>query len=324
MPRTPDPRDHSPLVSIITPAYNTAPFVAATLESALAQTFGDFELVFVNDGSTDDTGAIADAFARRDPRVRVIHQKNRGISSARNAALAEARGEFVALLDSDDIWFPTYLGEQVAILERHPDIDVLSANAINLGGTFDGQPLLARPVTGGVQHLNLMTLVQAEDSLSILTIFRKGVLESIGLFDTNLRRSEDYDLWLRAANAGFGIAVNAVPLGLYRRRPDSISADETLMLTAIRKPLIKLRAECGDRPEIQAAIDAQLARFSQRATLLHARTALLQGDTAELAAHLSALAETTGAVRYRLARWLSDRAPSIACSGSTTSCARHS
>jgi hypothetical protein len=241
--------------------------------------------------------------------VRVIHQKNRGISSARNTALAYARGSLIALLDSDDVWFPSYLAEQVGILQRHADIDVLSANAINLGGTFDGQPLLPLPLTGGVRRLSLMTLVQAEDSLSILTIFRRGVLESIGGFDTNLRRSEDYDLWLRAAHAGFGIAVNSTPLGLYRRRPDSISADETLMLAAIRKPLVKLRAQCADRPDTQAAIDTQLARFSQRATLLHARTALLQGDTAELAAQLSALADTTGAVRYRLARWLSDRVP---------------
>ena len=309
MPRTTPPRDSSPLVSVITPAYNTATFVADTIESALAQTLTDFELVIVDDGSTDDTGRIAEAFARRDPRVRVFHQKNRGISSARNAALAQARGDLVALLDSDDVWFPTYLAEQVGILQRHRDIDVLSANAINFGGTFDGQPLLPLPVTGGVQRLSLMTLVQAEDSLSILTIFRRRVLDSIGGFDTNLRRSEDYDLWLRAALSGFGIAVNPTPLGLYRRRPDSISADEMLMLTAIRKPLVKLRTQCADRPEIQAAIDAQLARFAHRAMLLDARTALLHGHTAELAAHLSTLADTTGAVRYRLARWLSDRAP---------------
>src|SRR6185295_7777483 len=104
MPRTTNP-DTSPLVSVITPAYNTAAFVADTLESALAQTFGDFELVLVDDGSTDETGCIAEAFARRDSRVRVIHQKNRGISSARNTALAYARGSLIALLDSDDVWF---------------------------------------------------------------------------------------------------------------------------------------------------------------------------------------------------------------------------
>jgi Glycosyl transferase family 2 len=298
-----------PTVSVITPAYNTATFITETLESALGQTFTDFELIVVDDGSTDQTGRIAEQFALRDPRVRVLHTRNRGISAARNMAFSHARGALVALLDSDDIWFPTYLAEQIALLARHPEIDIISANAFNLGGPMDGQLLLSVPPETQLRRLSLLTLVQVEDSLSILAMFRRHVLEAIGGFDQNLRRSEDYDLWLRAARAGFGIAVNGQPLGLYRRRPDSISADEMLMLTAIRKPLVKLRAQCADRPDVQAAIDRQLARFAQRATLLHARIALLEGDTEELATHLSALAEATGAVRYRMARWLSDRAP---------------
>jgi hypothetical protein len=309
MNRPADRDRRTPIVSIITPAFNTATFIADTLESALAQTLTDFELIVVNDGSSDGTGDIAEQFAQRDARIRVLHQKNRGISSARNTALAHARGDLVALLDSDDVWFPSYLQEQIAILQRHPEIDILSANAFNLGGHFDGQPLLSLSVGTGVQPVTLMTLIEAEDSLSILTIFRRRVLDCIGGFDTNLRRSEDYDLWLRASMAGFGIAVNSTPLGLYRRRPDSISADEMLMLTAIRKPLIKLRTRCADRPDFQAAIDLQLARFTRRAMLLHARIALLEGDKTELANHLSALADTTGSIRYRVARWLSDRAP---------------
>jgi GT2 family glycosyltransferase len=303
--------DHSraPTVSIITPAFNTARYVEDMLESVLAQTFTDFELVLVDDGSTDETAAIAEAYAHRDTRIRLIRQRNRGIAAARNAAIACARGQFLALLDSDDIWFPTYLAEQMAILRKHPDISILSANAINLGGAFDGEPLLTCRGKTRVRNVPLMTLVRAEDSMSILAIFRRELVDTIGGFDVQLNRSEDYDFWLRAATAGFRIAVNARPLGFYRRRPDSVSADEVSMLHAVRAALIKLRQRCADRPEIQKAVDRQLARFTQRAMLATARTALLQGDMAEVAVHFGALADTTGAVRYRVARWLSDRAP---------------
>jgi glycosyltransferase involved in cell wall biosynthesis len=96
----------APTVSVITPAFNAAPYVRETLDSVLAQTFTDFEVIVVDDGSTDETAAIVDWYAQRDPRVRVVRQANRGIAAARNTAIAHARGRFLALLDSDDLWFP--------------------------------------------------------------------------------------------------------------------------------------------------------------------------------------------------------------------------
>src|SRR5690242_18500501 len=104
----------APVVSIITPAFNAARYVEHTLESAVRQTFTNFELLLVDDGSTDQTSAIAERYAGRDPRIIVSRQANRGIAAARNAAMARARGRYFALLDSDDLWFPTYLAEQIA------------------------------------------------------------------------------------------------------------------------------------------------------------------------------------------------------------------
>ncbi len=298
-----------PAVSIITPAFNADRFIAQTLESVTAQTYQDYELIVVDDGSTDGTAAVVESYMRQDRRIHLIRQHNRGMAAARNVALARARGTLCALLDSDDIWFPWYLAEQLDVLARCPDVAVLSANAINLGGSLDGQPLLVLPRATGIRSLSLAALVRAEDSMSIFSVFRREVVDAIGGFDVTLRRSEDYDLWLRAAQAGFRIAFNPRPLGLYRRHPDSVSADELLMLTAIKTPLAKLRDRCVDRPEIQALIDRQLASFDRRAMLANARTALLQGDMAGLTVHFAALADTTGAVRYRVARWLTDRAP---------------
>ena len=296
-------------VSVVTPAFNAANYLAQTLESALAQTFTDFELLIVDDGSTDDTAAIAQAYAERDPRVRVIRQPHRGIAAARNVAIAQARGRFLALLDSDDLWCPEYLAEQVGILQRHPDLAVLSANAINLGGAFDGQPLFACSAQSHLRKVSLLTLVRDEQTISIFTLFRREVVDLIGGFDETFRRCEDYDFWLRAAAAGCRIAVYPKPLGLYRRRPDSMSAREVLMLHAARTVLSKLRQRCGDRPEVQASVDWQLARLAKRVMLATARELLVEGDMAHLAQQFGALAEATGMRRYRVAEWLSNRAP---------------
>ena len=298
----------APVVSIITPAFNAERFIEHTLESALRQTFPAFELLVVDDGSTDGTAAIARRYATRDPRFHVFHQPNRGIAAARNLAMRRARGRYLALLDSDDLWFPTYLAEQVAILEQRPDIGVLSANALNFGGVRDGEPLL--PVyDSDIRPVSLLRLIEVEDGMSILSVFRREVPQTIGLFDEGLRRSEDYDFWLRTAFAGFNIAINPRPLGLYRRRPDSLSADEALMLEAMRRPLQKIRQACLHRADVLAAVDRQLARIAERGLVARARHALVTNDMPGLATQFSALATATGASRYRLARWLTGHIP---------------
>ena len=300
----------APVVSIITPAYNAARYIEHTLESAVRQTFGDFELLIVDDGSTDQTLEVAERYAARDPRVKVSRQANRGIAAARNSAMARACGRYFALLDSDDLWFPTYLAEQIAILEQRPDISILSANALNFGGPMDGEPLLPVWDYSAIRPVSLLRLVEVEDSMSIMSVFRREVAEAVGTFDENLRRSEDYDFWLRSACAGFAIAINPRPLGLYRRRPDSLSADEALMLEAMRRPLYKVRQICANRPDVQAAVERQLERIAERGLVALARHALVTGDMPKLVGHFSALAEATGASRYRVAGWLSGRIPS--------------
>src|SRR5690349_16642154 len=105
-----------PEVSVLTPAYNSAKFIRQTIESALSQTFTNFEMIVVDDGSTDETRVIVDSYAARDSRIRVISQPNGGIAAARNRAMSVARGRYFALLDSDDVWLPCYLADQLAIL----------------------------------------------------------------------------------------------------------------------------------------------------------------------------------------------------------------
>src|SRR4029077_7147341 len=105
---------------------------------------------------------------------------------------------------------------------------------LNLGGTADGMPI-KRVGAGGVIDLTLLDLVRADDSMCILSVFRRRVADTIGGFDPVLQGSEDYDFWLRAAAAGFRIGFNRTPLGYYRRRPNSVSADVTAMLRTIAR-----------------------------------------------------------------------------------------
>lgn len=102
------------MISVIMPAYNVEKYIARSVESVLAQTYGDFELLIVDDGSTDGTGRIADEWAKKDERIGVIHQENGGVAAARNSALEAAKGDFVAFLDADDLWDATFLEKTYA------------------------------------------------------------------------------------------------------------------------------------------------------------------------------------------------------------------
>jgi hypothetical protein len=268
-------------VTIITPAYNAQRSLAATLDSALQQTVTDFELIVVDDGSTDGTAAIAASYAARDPRIRLIRQANGGSAAARNTAIRAARGEFFALLDSDDLWMPDFLASQLAILAEYPDIDIVSANALNLGGELDGTPL--KPVSDGWSPVSLLDLIEVEDSVCIMTVFRRRVVERTGEFNPSVPDNEDYELWLRAACAGCTIVFNARPSGYYRRHSDSKSANEARMLDGIIIVLGSIRALCANRPKEVAAINRQIARFERRRLLVAGRMALCCGDFAEAA-----------------------------------------
>jgi glycosyltransferase involved in cell wall biosynthesis len=255
------PNLSSPTVSILTPAYNTARYLGETVEAALKQSFPDFELLIVDDGSTDETPALARALAARDRRLRVLTGPNRGPAAARNTAMAMARGRFFALLDSDDIWTPEHLAEQLRLLESCATASIVTANAINLGGPFDGQPLWS--ATSGVRTLTLQDIIEREDSVCIMSVFRREVFETIGGFDPLFTGNEDYEFWIRAACAGFLILQNRQPLGAYRRRDSSLSSDEVRMLKGILRVLKEADARLAGLTGAGAAARRQIHRFQK-------------------------------------------------------------
>ncbi|MEY4731162.1 MAG: hypothetical protein RL681_108 [Candidatus Parcubacteria bacterium] len=188
-----------PLVSIIIPSWNTASYVCEAVDSALAQTYPNCEVIVVDDGSTDDTKAVLEPYVRA-KKIAYIYQANKGLSGARNTGITASRGELIALLDSDDIFLPEKVAEQVAYLTEHPACDVSYCNLFHF---WDGESTLLRLnyeyYSGDdvLPHLLRMNFIAP---LSV--VLRRSTIERFGMFDENLKRSEDLEFWLRLAHGG--------------------------------------------------------------------------------------------------------------------------
>jgi len=280
-------------VSVIMPAYNVEPYLADAIESVLAQTYADLELVIVDDGSTDGTRAIAERYGAQHPdRIRIVRQDNRGLAAARNAGLRAATGAVFALLDSDDQWMATYLAEQMRALDEHPAIAVVTGNALIRGSALDGLPV--RPVPDDRPVPDLLEILRDETAVFIMSIFRREVVERIGGFDESFRTNEDYEFWIRAALAGFRFKRNPTPLGYYTRRSDSLSSNDVRMLAGILRVFRKTLPCCAKGTPAHAAIVSQIARFEGELLAAEAREALDRNDAAGAAARLSALRARRG------------------------------
>jgi glycosyltransferase involved in cell wall biosynthesis len=301
-----------PTVSVIVPAYNAERYLSECVESALAQTYADLELVIVDDGSTDGTREIANTLCSRDPRVRVISQDNRGLAGARNTALIAARGQVFALLDSDDVWAPTFLAEQMRMLDGDRRVAIVTGNAFNRGGVWDGLPV--RPIVADSRPLDLLEILQDEAAVFIMSVFRREVVDRIGMFDEGFRTNEDYDFWIRAALAGFRFARNPKPLGFYRRHGHSLSSSQSRMLAGILRVYRKTLPSCEAGTAAHDIIVRQIRRFEADLMRAEARDALDRQDADAAATSLNALrlrhgglllAIAAGALRFvpRAALW---------------------
>jgi glycosyltransferase involved in cell wall biosynthesis len=296
-----------PVVSVIMPAYNVESYVEDAIRSALAQTFKDFELIVVDDGSKDGTAEIVRELARQDDRITLVQQSNRGLAGARNSALRASRGEFFALLDSDDLWEPEFLDQQLAILRARPDVDIVTGNGWYLGGIRHGQ--LARPYPDPRPDPDLCSIIGDEWSVFIMSVVRRRVYTTIGPFDEQMRSNEDYDFWLRAALAHCRFARNDRPLGHYRVRTDSLSASNVRMLRGILHVYTKLRQEIVNQPREMAILQQQISRFEAELLGAEARLALEIADFEIACEHLGALHARRGGAALRLAHFLARWAP---------------
>ena len=294
-----------PAVSVIMPAYNVEPFIADAIRSVLNQTWRDLELIVIDDGGTDGSYRAARRAAGADPRVRILRRENGGLSAARNTGLRASTAPVIALLDSDDMWAPAFLERQMAILASDPSVDIVTGNAWNLGGPQDGEP--ARPQPDRRPQPDLTSILADEESIFVMSVFRRRVYEVIGGFDESLQTNEDYDFWLRAAIAGFRIVRNDEPLGYYRRRDDSLSASGVRMLRGILRVYAKQRpAVVYFHPAIEI-LDLQIKRFEAELIAAEAKAAMENRDFSSAREHIDALRERRGGpmlgVARVMARW---------------------
>ena len=277
----------APLLSVIIPAYRAAQYIAAALDSVLAQTFKGYEIIVVNDGSPD-TEELERALEPYRDRIIYLLQENQGLSGARNNGIRAARGTYIAPLDADDVWAPEHLAAQLAVLEEDPSIDVLYADARIIGDAPEaGRTVMELcPSTGEVTFERLVT---RECTVHIcVTVCRRETLLRVGLFDPSLQRVQDIDLWLRIVRQGGRIAYQRRVLGYYRRHASSLSSDSVSML----EEFLAVLAKAARDPYLTAAqrdvLENQSVVERTSLELQKGKRAFLAGDGEAAVRHLTA------------------------------------
>jgi glycosyltransferase involved in cell wall biosynthesis len=238
-----DERHQEPVVSVVMPVYQGREHLAAAIESVLAQTFEQFELLVVDDGSTDGSSAIARAYAERDPRVHYTRQENAGQGAARNAGIDAARGRAIAFLDCDDLWLPDKLARQLPLLNERT---VIYADAYILrDGGHGRSERLSDHVDERLRPITVPSLIVGNAVPVLTTLLSRRLLLAHGGFTTDptLQGAEDYDVWLRLAATGVEFAYVSEPLAVYRVHTASTSADRVRMASARLAVLEKFAAE---------------------------------------------------------------------------------
>jgi len=208
--------------SIIIPTHNGDQYIGQTVDSALAQTYGDVEVIVVDDGSTDDTRQV---LAQYGSQICYIHQENRGPAAARNVGFAAAQGEYLLFLDSDDLIPPDKLTRQINFLEAHPNYQIVYSAWQFISS--DGARIIGEVRPG--KEGNLLKDILCRSFVIVspgAVVLRRECLEKGGLFDESLALmgSEDTDLWLRLATAGYTFGYINQPLLQYRVRRGSMSS----------------------------------------------------------------------------------------------------
>lgn len=213
-----------PLVSVIIPTHNHAHFITEAIQSVFNQSYRNYEVIVIDDGSMDNTREVV---ARFSEDVRYIRQGNRGLSSARNRGIEVANGDYIALLDADDTWLPGFLSTVVERLESEPEL-----GAVYTGFFFvntEGELLPQRSTSTVPDNQLYDRLLDGEFFVPAAVVARRLCFECVGLFDEALRGSEDWDMWLRVARE-FPFAGISEPLVNYRIHGKNMSADPEYML----------------------------------------------------------------------------------------------
>jgi glycosyltransferase involved in cell wall biosynthesis len=252
--------------SVVMTAYNEEEWIGDAVASVLAQTHRELELIVVDDGSSDGTVAALDAY-RDDPRLRLIEQENAGLSAARNTGIEAGETEWVAFLDSDDLWMPNYLEVVDAALAERPDAGFAYVDAwrLDVNGLFFRDSAMARqnppdePPREPVEFLRM--LIARGNFIFVSATARREALEKAGNFNTSLRSVEDMDLWIRILAAGYGGVRAGERLAIKRDRPTSMSGNAAKMAISLREVFTMVAAEYDVPDDVRASARKMAAQF---------------------------------------------------------------
>jgi glycosyltransferase involved in cell wall biosynthesis len=235
-----------PLASVVIPCYNQAEFLAEAIQSVLAQTYGEIEIVVVDDGSPDDTREVVSRY----PGVRYMRQENQGLAGARNTGFQESKGEYMVFLDADDRLTPNAVEAHLSCFAKHPeagfvvgDIDQIAAD-----GSYIYSPRW--PIVEASHYEELLRVNHVANTIAVM--FRRSVIDELGGFEALYSPAEDYELLLRATRL-FSSVHHRTVVAQYRRHPANLSRKGTVMLGALHRVMERQLPIVNGNPTLKRA-----------------------------------------------------------------------
>ncbi|UUA71389.1 glycosyltransferase family 2 protein [Cellvibrio sp. QJXJ] len=253
--------DKTMLISIITPTYNREAFLPAAIESVLAQSYKEFELIIVDDGSTDNSRELINAYADKDPRVKYLYQENQRQSVARNYALSIAKGDFICFLDSDNYWPHDKLEKSLKAFEQHPEADIVYGDCI----TIDEQGNELHRNNMRRYSGNIAALLLKDNFVSMnTTMTRRKCFNEMGGMSGKRRVADDYDLWLKFSSR---YRFQYIPefLAYYRVMENQISSNKKLRFETNEKIILDFLAAYPDAVSEQEKKAGLTAFYTRKA-----------------------------------------------------------
>lgn len=299
----------APKVSVIIPAYNIAAYIAESLDSVFAQTYKNFEVVVINDGSTD-TNELENALAPYFDQIIYGRQENLGAAPARNAAICLARGELLAFLDGDDVWHPDFLESSIEFLEKN-DFEMVYCDAELFGESlFAGRTFMQNaPSNGAVTTISLITA--GCNVITSGTVIKKDLIAKFNMFDTDLPRMQDFDLWFRLAKNKVRIGYQTKVLINYRVRPNSLSGTNVERSERNIRALnvIKNKYELDEREN--PMWEKQMAMCEAELELERGKLCLVQRDFSNAQTHFAKANEFYRKPKLSAINWLMRFSPHL-------------
>ncbi len=285
-----------PLVSVVMPAYNAQQYVLDAVASIVEQTLIDWELVCVDDGSTDATPEILQWMAQQDPRIRVVRQENSGIVDALNRGCASARGPLIARMDADDIALPMRLERQVEWFRRFPECVAAGTSILEIDA--DGDPLRQTHLPGTHRQIERRLLARETGLFHPTVMMRAEAWRAVGGYRRQYQWVEDHDLWLRMAQRGTLMNLRAVLLA-YRQHGSSVCWSRAEQRRELMNQLLREAHQVRGLPLSPGAMAAMSVRRSAAGPGKWARTAARGGFSRTAIKHLGRLLGSDAAGAYK-------------------------